>query len=140
MWTAKLSSSLSPVWAVRMGGTGDDVANGVAVDSFGDFVVTGSINKGPTTGAATLTASSTTAPDAFLLKLNGLTGATDFAARYGDAANQSGDAIAINRYGATPDQIAVVGSITSSMTFPAPAGSITSVNPTDVWFLTAKLQ
>ena len=115
------------------------MANGVAVTYYGDVVVTGLINKGPTTGAATLTAASTTAPDAFILKLNGNTGATDFAANYGDAANQSGDAIAINKYSAA-DQIAVVGSITASMTFPAPAGSITSVNPTDVWFLTAKLQ
>jgi hypothetical protein len=139
-WAAKLNGAAVPTWAVRLGGAGGDVANGVAVTSFGNVVVTGSINKGPTTGAAALTAASTTAPDAFILKLNGGTGSTDFAANYGDAANQTGDAIAVNRFGATPNQIAVAGSITSGMTFPAPAGSITAVNPTDVFVVFANLQ
>jgi hypothetical protein len=140
-WVAKLSPALAPVWAVRLGGAGGDVANGVAVDSFGDAVVTGTFNR-TTSGAAVLTATTTTASNPFVLKLNGLTGATDSAAAYGCDATSSGDAVAVNRFGATPDQISLAGSFGSTLTFGAPgtASPVTSVNPTDVYFVAAKLQ
>jgi len=144
VWTAKLSSTLAPVWAVRLGGTGGDVANGVAVTSSGDVVVTGLINKGPTTGAASLTAASTTSPDAFVLELSGASGATIFAASYGDDANQSGDAIAVNRF-STANPIAVAGSLASSITFPPPVGTLSygALDPaitTDVFLVVGQVK
>jgi hypothetical protein len=143
-WAAKFTSALAPIWAVRLGGTGGDVANGVAVTSSGDVVVTGLINKGPTTGAAALTAASTTSPDAFVLQLNGTTGATIFSANYGDIANQSGDAVAVNRF-STANPIAVAGSLNSSITFPAPVGMLTygaldPANSTDVFLVVGQIQ
>jgi hypothetical protein len=144
-WAARLGGALVPAWAVRMGGAGGDVANGVAVDSAGDVLVVGSFNKGPTTGAAVLTAAGTTSPDVFVLKLNGATGATDFAAGYGDAVNQTGDAIAVNRFGATPDQIAVAGTLNGSIGFPAPVGTLSfgGVDPSlsaDVFLVTGQIR
>ncbi|HEX8971355.1 hypothetical protein [Oryzihumus sp.] len=93
------AASFAPAWAVRMGGTISDEGRGIAVDSLGDVVVAGLFN-GTTTGAATLTASSTAASDAFLLKLDGATGSTQFGAAYGDVYTQDADFVAINRLGA----------------------------------------
>src|SRR5262249_5721277 len=80
-WVAKLdpAASFAPVWAFRLGGTGSDAANGVAVDSFGDVIVTGGFQR-TTTGFAALSANGTSASDVFVLKVNGATGARDFAA------------------------------------------------------------
>jgi hypothetical protein len=137
-------TSLAVTWAERLGGTGADAVNGVAVTSYGDVLATGIVNKsatiaGTTASATTVTASSTTAADAFVWKINGLTGGTDFAAPYGDIVTQTGDAVAVNRFAAT-NQVALVGTLNGSVTFPAPAGTISATGATDVFFTTAKLQ
>lgn len=131
------------MWAVRLGSTNPDSVNGVAVDSFGDVVATGTFSTpsaANTTGAASLHATTTTSSNPFVLKLNGTTGATDYAVSYGDVATSTGDAVAVNRYGATPNQIGIAGSFGATITFPAPVGALTASTPNDVWFLTAKLQ
>jgi hypothetical protein len=99
-FVAKLdpANGFAPLWAVRLGGTSPDVANGVAIDSRGDATAVGSFYK-TSTGAAGLVASGTTAPDAFVLKLSGADGSTQFAAHYGDSNIQSADRIAVNRLG-----------------------------------------
>jgi hypothetical protein len=127
-------TTLAPTWAVRLGGAGSDTASGVALTSLGDVVVTGAFNR-TTTGAAALTAASATAPDVFLLKLQGATGATAFAASYGDALMQTGDAVAVNRFGA--DQVALVGTLNGSIAFPAPAGTVSATRPQDAFLLFA---
>jgi hypothetical protein len=99
--------------------------------------VTGLFNR-TTTGAAALVANGTTASDVFVLKLSAATGATDFAAPYGDAATQSGDGIAVNRFGS--NQVALTGTLNGSITFPAPAGALTAVGATDVFLVTGILQ
>jgi hypothetical protein len=141
-FVASLSSGLTPNWAVRLGGTGSDATNGVAVDSFGDVIVTGLFNK-TTTGAATLTATTSTASNPFVLKLNGTTGSTDSAAGYGDSGTATGDAVACNRYGAPPNAITIAGSFSATLTFSTP-GTASPVGPatnaTDVWLITAALQ
>ena len=140
-FVAKLSPALVPSWAVRLGGTSSDATNGVAVDSLGDVIATGLFNK-TTTGAAVLAATTTSASNPFVLKLDGATGSTDFAAAYGSSGTATGDAVAVNRYGATPDQIMLAGSTTAPLTFGAPgtASPVTPVNSTDVWIATAHLQ
>jgi hypothetical protein len=130
-------SVLSTNWAVRLGGAGSDTANGVALTSFGDVVVTGAFNR-TTTGAAALTAASATAPDIFVLKLNGTTGATDDAKGYGDAVTQTGDAVVVNRFGG--NQITVAGTLNGTIPFPAPAGSVAAAGAQDVFLMTGLLQ
>jgi hypothetical protein len=125
-FVAKLDSGLAPLWAVRLGGSGGDAANRVAVDSSGDATVVGLFFK-TTTGAAALTASGTTAADAFVLKLGGATGQTQFAAAYGDANPQTADRIAINRQGAgaVKDLPVFGGSFSGTIDFGVPAGALT---------------
>jgi hypothetical protein len=138
-FVAKLSPALAPVWAVRIGGAKNDVLNGVAVDSFGDVIAVGGF-YGTTTGVAVLTATGTTATDAFVLKLNGSTGAKDSASAYGDAQTQAGDAVVTNRFGTTPNNITVGGTISGTMNFGAPAGSITATGVNQAYVLFSTLQ
>jgi hypothetical protein len=126
VFVARLTPALAPGWAVRLGGAGADAVTSVAVDSLGNVLATGYFNK-TTTGAAVLTATGT-ASDAFLLKIDGATGATRFASGYGDGATQTGDSIAVNRFGtgAALDQVAMAGTLNGAITFPAPAGTVTN--------------
>jgi len=73
------------------------------------------------------------ASDIFLLKLNSTTGASQFAANYGDVATQTGDAISVNRSGtgAVKDTFSLAGTLNGSATFPAPVGTVTAVGSTD---------
>jgi len=142
-WVARFGPTLTPIWAERLGGTKSDNVNGVSVDAAGDVIATGAFNVtatigGTTASSSTITANGTTAPDVFVWKLNGTTGATDFVAGYGDAATQTGDAIAANKYGA--NQITFAGTLNASIPFPAPAGTVTATGSTDVFLTTAKLQ
>ena len=133
-----LLSSFTPAWAVRLGGPAADVAAGVATTSSGDVVVTGFFN-GTTDGAAVLTAARTTGSDVFLLKLDGVTGSTQFAAGYGDALIQSGDSLAVNRFGA--DQFSAGGTLNGTITFPAPAGAATAASgATETFLVVGNLQ
>jgi hypothetical protein len=139
-WVAKFSSTLAPIWAERLGGTKSDNANGLAVDSAGDVVVTGAFNLtasigGTTASTQTVTASGTTAPDVFVWKLDGSSGATAFIGGFGDAATQTGDAVVVNRYSALPNPIAFAGTLNSSIPFPSPAGTVTATGATDVFLV-----
>ncbi len=119
------ASAFAPLWAVSLGGPDVDQVGGVAVSSTGDVLVTGAI-KYTTSGAAVLTAAgSYGAPDAFLLRLNGKTGATLAAAAYGDPSTQTGDQLTVNRYGS--NQVAMIGSFNTNITFPP----LAAVNATD---------
>jgi hypothetical protein len=92
-FVAKFSSTLAPVWAVRLGNTQPDQTNVVAIAPGDNVIAVGSyaatIAGTSTTGAAVLTApGGNTAGQAFILKLDAATGATHFAGGYGDAATQ----------------------------------------------------
>jgi hypothetical protein len=140
---AKLNGSLEPQWANRLGGTAADTANGVAVDSSGEVYAVGLFNKTATVSGTTqtLTTSTTTSSNPFLLQMNGATGAIDDVVGYPDSATSAASAIAVNRWGTvSPNLIGIAGEYQTTITFPAPAGALTSVGTTDVWFVTAKLQ
>jgi hypothetical protein len=138
------AAALAPTWAVRMGGTAADAANGVAVTSYGDVLVTGLFNKttvgntSPSAGVGLTAAGTGTAADVFLLELGGATGATQFAAGYGDPVTQTGDALAVNRFGA--NQFVLTGTLNGSIPFPAPAGTVTATGTTDVFLLVGPIQ
>jgi hypothetical protein len=118
------ATPFAPLWAVRVGGTTGDQVNAVAVTSGGDVLAAGQ-HTGTTTGAAALAAPGS-GSDAFLLLLAADTGATRFAAGYGDAANQAGTALAVNRLGTGPllDLVAWGGTYAGVVSFPAPAGAL----------------
>jgi hypothetical protein len=135
-------------WAVRAGGVGDDEVRGVAVDSLGNPVVVGLYNE-VSTGFLTLTAASGTS-DAFLVKLDGGTGATVTAtggqASYGnELATQNANAIAVNRWGvgSVLNNVAFGGSFGNAIDFGAPDPASTpdlTTNGTDVFLVFGKLQ
>jgi hypothetical protein len=133
-------ATLATTWAVRLGGTSADAVNGVALTSYGDVLATGIFNRTASISGSTvtITAAGTTAADAFVVKLNGNTGAVDDAAGYGDPVTQTGDAIAVNRFSAA-NQVALVGTLNGTITFPAP-GKLTATGSTDLFFVTAQLQ
>jgi hypothetical protein len=135
-FVAKLqpSAGFTAAWAVRLGGTGRDEAYGVAAGGR-DVVAVGRVSTSPpsfrsanggkdTTGAARLGTSGTGNPDAFLLRLDGETGATRFAGAYGDGRVQQADAVAASGAGATA-QVVVTGTLGGSATFGS-AGTVTS--------------
>jgi len=107
VFIAKLDTSLAPVWAKQLGGTGTEDVRGIAADSTGRILVAGVSNSGTTTGVASLTSGGGT--DAFLLRLEGATGnvtGTD-AHLYGDANGQEAFGVVVNRLGTDPEKDAV---------------------------------
>jgi hypothetical protein len=147
-FVAKLDGAgLAPVWPpVRIGGTGSDQVNGVAVSSVGDVVVTGSFAASNATFKAGNGGFDTSGigqlhnaggADAFVLILNGATGALDSAAAYGDGGSQNGDRVCVNRYGT--DQVSLAGTVGGSINFGA-AGTITPTSGPDAYLVVAKLQ
>jgi hypothetical protein len=116
---AKLSgTTLAPAWnALTWGGTGDDLVRQLGFTSYGDIVAVGAAapsmaafhtaNGGhDTIGAFTLNVNGTTSTDAFVVKVNGATGVPDNGTTYGGPTTNTGDSLAINRFGTTTNQIA----------------------------------
>jgi hypothetical protein len=99
-FVVKLTPALAGVWGVRLGNTGSDATNALAIGPSDDVVAVGSysgvVSGTPTTGAAALTAPSGTAAQAFILKLAAGTGATHSAGGYGDAAVQQGTRLTVS--------------------------------------------
>lgn len=86
-WVAKLSSTGTVVWARRLGGTGDDRATGVTVDSQGNAVVVGYFQGSADLGTGNVTALGSY--DAFVIKY-AAEGGCLWAKRFGGAATMSG--------------------------------------------------
>jgi hypothetical protein len=108
-----------------------------ASDSSGDVTVVGLLN-GTTTGAAALTAVIPTASSAFMLKLDGNTGATQYPAPggavYGSATSTvNANKVAINRKGAgaVKDLVVLGGEFGGSLDFGAPTTPISATNAAD---------
>jgi len=150
-FVAKLDgAALAPVWnAVRIGGSSADQVNGVAVTSTGDIVATGTFSASTaafktanggfdTTGIAQL--ANAGGLDAFVLMLNGATGALDSSAAYGNNSDQNGDRVCVNRFAVVPNQVGLLGTFAGTINFGPIAGSVTAANPGDVYFSVAKLQ
>jgi hypothetical protein len=138
------ATPFTPIWATRIGGLAADEARGVAVDSFGNVTTVGLFN-GTTTGAAALTSASATASSAFLLKLNGATGAVvaNGAVAYGNTTNTvNANKVAVNRQGVgtAKDQVVFGGEYGGTLSFGAGAAlSITNPNASD-FLVFGKLQ
>jgi hypothetical protein len=133
--------SFAPAWnAVRFGGTGTDLVKSVALAANGDVVAIGTVNPATaafrtanggfdTTGAVQLSVNGTGAADLFVVRLDGQSGASQFASTYGDSITQNGDAIVLNRF-SSASQLAFTGMVSGSATF-GTAGTVTAVNASD---------
>ena len=129
-FVAKLDPGTTPpfghLWSTRIGGAAADEARGVAVDASGDVIAVGLMN-GTTTGAATLTSSNPTYPSAFVIKLTGAGGSTQYPAPggavYGNATGSvNASKLAINRHGTGPvkDLVVFGGDFAGSLDFGPP--------------------
>jgi hypothetical protein len=146
--------TLAPAVApVRLGGSGSNSVKGLAITSAGDVVAAGTINPSSvafkasnggfdTNGMAQLNVAGTTAPDQLVVKLNGATLATDFAALYGDPSTQTGDSVVVNRYSATNlDAVTLAGTLSGTSNYGSTAGSIAATaGLQDVSLVFAKVQ
>jgi len=118
-YAVKLTSALVPVWAKSFGDSAyDQNAKTVAVSSGGDVFIAG-LFEGTLNGLG-LTATSNTAPDAFIAQLASVNGSLRCAAQsYGDAAGAQGIgslAVARAAAGALSDAVFIGGSFASSIT------------------------
>ena len=109
------------LYAGYIGGAGDDVGNGIAVDSAGNAYVTGETNSSeatfPVAGGPDLTFNGVS--DAFVAKVNAAGTALDYAGYIGGAARDRGNGIAVDSAG----NAYVIGRTASSeATFPVTAG------------------
>jgi len=102
-------------WAARLGGPSVDGARSVAVDPYGDVAVAGFFTFF-TTGAADLQAE-LPGTDAFLLMLDGATGATRSALSYGDPDTQTAERIAFGRDEQGNPYLALGGEFTGTLRF-----------------------
>jgi outer membrane protein assembly factor BamB len=90
--------SFQGAWSVRLGGVASDEARALALGPSGDVAVAGFF-EGSATGAARLEAAASGPSDAFLLILDGSSGATLSARAFGDRETQAGLGVAYGRAG-----------------------------------------
>jgi hypothetical protein len=134
-FVAKLSpSTLVPLWARNMGGSGTAVASGkgAGVDSAGNVTVVGTFNVSLKVGpgdAALVPAAQVS--ETWVATLNGTDGQTLCAHGYGDSSSTGGGAyaIAINpgAAGANKDRAAIVGFFGKVIDFGAPTTALSAV-------------
>jgi len=119
------SSGGSLIFSTYLGGTGDDVANGVAVDTTGVYVVgsTGSANfpvpSGSFQGALVGTS------NGFVTKLNTSGSSLDYSTYLGGGSNDFAAGVAVNS-----GQAYVTG-VTSNKAFPTTSGAFQTICGTD---------
>jgi hypothetical protein len=103
-FVAALDASGAYVWALRLSGTGDDDANGVAIDSSGYVFVVGAFTETLSIGTTVLSSPGRT--DAFIAKLDPSgtplwakqLGATELAIALGVAVDAQGAAVVVGGY------------------------------------------
>ncbi len=126
IFVSKLDANGNFVWAVRIGGAGNDIANAITVDNAGRVYVTGSytgtVDFDPGSGTFNLAGGG-----AFAFRLD-TSGAFSWAGRIGSGA---GNAIAIDLSG----NLIIAGDFTGSSDFDPGAGTttLTSAGSTDIF-------
>ena len=93
-FVAKYNASGVYLWARRLGGTAQDIGEGVAVDGNGDVIVTGQFQNTVDFGGGPLT--STGGRDIFVAKYSGATGAHLWSRRYGSYYDDEATAVAVD--------------------------------------------
>ena len=130
-FVTKLNSSGSGlVYSTYLGGSSNDVGQGIAVDSSGNALVTGSTESTnfPTTSGAFQTSNATTDPhcrhctDAFVTKLNSAGSGLVYSTYLGGSSRDVGQGIAVDSSGN-----AFVTGFTTSTNFPTTPGAFQTV-------------
>jgi hypothetical protein len=139
-FVVKFDHSLVSVWAKSWGDAGQEAATGVAFDSHGDLSVVGrfnsTINIGPAGGILTATTQSGTSnADVFFAHLDGASGASTCAVRFGDSGAQEADRVFVARsaIGVNKDVPFVRGTVTSVLDFGTVSVSTTDPSITNSW-------
>jgi Beta-propeller repeat len=94
---AKLDDKLTPVWAVRFGGTGEDRGAMVALGKTGDVFVAGQFQNQVAFGALNFTAAGM--HDIFVVKLHGESGAVAWAVQLGGPSDDVPNRIIVDNDG-----------------------------------------
>lgn len=134
----KMSNNGSYIWAKKLGGTGVDIANGIAVDNLGNAHITG-IFYGTAdfdTDTGTLNLTSLGLSDIFIQKLN-TSGKTIWTQQMGGTEIDIGNSIAIDNSGNTY----TTGSFYGTADFDAGPGSLslTSLGVADIYALKSSI-
>ena len=111
VFVAKYGPTGGHIWSRRFGGSADDVGYGVAVDASGSVLVTGAFQGTAAFGGTTLTSAGDT--DAFVTKLSAAAGSPVWAKRFGAAAQDRGQGLAVDGSG----NVAVTGYFQGSVDF-----------------------
>lgn len=121
----------TPLWGAPIGGTGDDRARGVTVDSVGNVYVTGWFNSTSFTLAAeTLTnAGAAGTGDVFVGKFAGASGVETWARAFTGTGNDRGMRVAVD----SDDNVIVSGTFRYTLSF---GGGNSETNSTGAIFLT----
>jgi hypothetical protein len=128
----KLDSAGNYVWASRLGGTGDDYANAVALDPAGNVLVVGSfegtVDFDPGAGTDDLTSAG--GSDAYIAKFSA-SGGLVWAKRIGGSIDDSAAGVAVNPV----SEIYTVGSFQGAVDFDPGAGTydLTSAGSSDAF-------
>ena len=120
IFVAKYSASGAHLWSKRFGGTGDDVAYGLAVNSAGDVALSGKFQGSVSFGGSTL--NSAGGDDAFLAKLTGASGAHSWSKRFGSTSGDASTGVAVDGAG----NVTVAGYFLGSVDFGG--GALTSLS------------
>ncbi len=132
IFVSKLNSAGTFVWAGRLGGTGNDFGQGIAVDASGNVLTTGSFNGtadfDPGAGTSNLTSAGSS--DIFVSKLNSA-GAFVWARQLGGGSVDQGVGIAVSASG----NVLTTGSFNGTADFDPGAGTsnLTSAGADDIF-------
>jgi len=98
---AATPSNTALVFSTYFGGTGNDVANGIALDDLGDIYITGATNSTNLPGVSPSSIQSSVAGgnDAFITKINSAGTAIDYSTYLGGNRSDFGKAIAVDTEG-----------------------------------------
>jgi hypothetical protein len=119
IFVAKYSGTGQYLWSKRFGSSGDDVVNGVAVDSLGDVALSGKFQGSVGFGGTALTSAG--GDDAFLVKLSGSAGSQLWAKRFGSTSQDIATGVAVDGSG----NVVVSGYYSGAVDFGG--GALTSV-------------
>ncbi len=130
IFVSKLDSAGNFAWARSMGGTGDDSAAGIGVDSTGNVYTTGYFSGTATFGLNTLTSlplASAGGTDIFIAKLNSA-GTADWARRMGGSGIDSARDLALDAEG----RVYITGVFSGAAKFDGSV-TLTSAGGTDIF-------
>jgi len=131
---AKFSSTGTPVFSVRWGGTGLDAVTGLVKSTDNYYRATGVFRGVASFGTTSLTSAGLT--DFFVTKVNPTNGATIWLKQFGGTSNDKANAIAVGGTAATANEVLVAGAFGGTVDFGA--GAVSSAGEFDAFVMNLK--